>query len=642
MSEGYVGEIILNNTNRKKNYFSIMAKTILKLSSEEAVDYMLKSRQFCGFELPEYFDFDEVLNYVRNTIGDKSYEDCLAGTIPDELANVNLDILKSKDGRYAVRPLMLANPYLYYFLTREVCGATGWEAVKKCFEAYKVPNIMACALPVVPFLTESFYKSTTILNWWNSMEQRSIELSLEYKYMFATDITNCYGTINPQSIEWALNCRGTKHENNSNTTMASNIQKYLRAMQHGNNIGIPQGSELFDLIAEIVLGYSDLMLYEALEKKGITEYKILRYRDDYRIFCNDRDTLEKISYTLQEVLLKLNFNMNSQKTKLSSSIVTDSIKPDKLWYIYNTPIVNGKRSDFASFQKHLLYILMFSRDYPNSGQIRTMLSDIDNRLRKWIKKMRDHKMEIIEVFGWDDEDEADNEERQKDFLKTLNNIFIPGGSIRAMVAVATQIAIENVSATHYALLVISRLIDSLSDEEEKQDIIDMVYNRLRNQPNSAYNQLWLQNMTYTYDKARDKSPYDLRLCQLVAGKEVEPLWNNDWLTPELTTALPYDSIVNKETLKKVGPVITFKETRDYLENREKDIYDHIDIPDIDWDEFEELVAKHNQQNTPEISSEDAKAMIETAKMLDNMTEEDMKKATVVKTYGLDDSDKDKK
>lgn len=44
---------------------------------------------------------------------------------------------------------------------------------------------------------ERFHKSTTILNWWNSMEQRSIELSLEYRYMFVTDITNCYGSVNP-------------------------------------------------------------------------------------------------------------------------------------------------------------------------------------------------------------------------------------------------------------------------------------------------------------------------------------------------------------------------------------------------------------------------------------------------------------
>lgn len=36
------------------------------------------------------------------------------------------------------------------------------------------------------------------------MEQRSIELSLEYRYMFVTDITNCYGSVNPQAFDWVF------------------------------------------------------------------------------------------------------------------------------------------------------------------------------------------------------------------------------------------------------------------------------------------------------------------------------------------------------------------------------------------------------------------------------------------------------
>ena len=86
-----------------------------------------------------------------------------------------------------------------------------------------------------------------------------------------------------------------------------------------------------------------------------------------------------------------------------------------------------------------------------------------------------------------------------------------------------------------------------------------------NQPNSSYNQLWLQNMTYTQDKKQGTSPYTLRLCQLVAGKAVEPLWNNDWLKTELLTNIPYDSVVDEDALKKVTPVITFRETRRYEE-----------------------------------------------------------------------------
>ena len=45
------------------------------------------------------------------------------------------------------------------------------------------------------------------------MEQRSIELSLEFRYMFVTDITNCYGSVNPQAFDWAFSLKDTRFEN---------------------------------------------------------------------------------------------------------------------------------------------------------------------------------------------------------------------------------------------------------------------------------------------------------------------------------------------------------------------------------------------------------------------------------------------
>ena len=540
------------------------AKNVLSLKAEEALDFFMKSEQFHGFELPEYFNFDTVLAYVKERIGDKSMEDCLDGTRPDDLPNVNLDILLNKDGRYAVRPLMLANPYLYYFLAREVCCPKGWDAVQKCFKAYHVPHITSCALPVLPQKVEAFHKSETILNWWNTIEQRSLELSLEYRYMFVSDITNCYGSINPQSIEWALGCKGTRHENSDHQQMARNIQTYLRALQHGHNIGIPQGSVLFDFVAEIILGYSDLLLHEALEKEGIGGYEILRYRDDYRVFCNDKDTLERISYLLQAVLEGLNFRMNSQKTKISDTIVTDAIKPDKLFYIFNTPIFNKKECDFDGIQKHLLYILMFARKYPNSGQIRVMLSDLDKRIIEKLKPKAHKGLPVNwDPIDIDDETPALAKDETPAPVKMVKGRIVE--NVRALTAVATQIALENVTLCHYALRVISRMVDSLDDMEEKRDIIEKVYQRLCGLPNSDYNQLWLQNITYTQDKESGESPYTMRLCRLVMGGCEEPLWNNTWLKPALCDTLPYDSIVSAETLKMVTPVIMFRETRAYID-----------------------------------------------------------------------------
>ncbi|WP_275441033.1 RNA-directed DNA polymerase [Lepagella muris] len=648
--------------------------SILSLDHEAAFDYFMESEHYNNFELPEYYCFDNILKYIREQIGRTPYLDCLSEVCPEDLPNVNMDLLLNKDGRYAVRPLTLANPYLYYFLVRELCSEDGWKLTKDCFKKYKVSHISSCALPQFkePDKKEAFHNSNTILNWWNTVEQRSLELSLEYRYMFVTDITNCYGSINPQSIDWALTFKGTKYENEDYLPVAKNIRMYLGALQNGRNIGIPQGSYIFDFVAEIILGYADLLLSEALEKEGITDgYEIIRYRDDYRVFCNDNDRLERISYTLQHVLEKLNLRLNSSKTHISNSIITDSIKSDKLYYIENTPIFNKKGCDFDGLQKHLLYILLFGRKFPNGGQLRTMLSDIDKRIERLLrpknkentsketketkvcfgltdansknekgsikKELTDSDIEAMddlfndsdwedvdieteavdssfesegltnvdfdkvealipknetEDFGLSDSDfeaiEATINSETKDLELSDTDLEGVEGTIKkgtikrrvlgesllrkhnrkivenitAMSAICVQIAIENVSCVHYALRVMSRMVNSIEDSEEKWSIFDKACAKLVSRPNSDYDKIWLQNITYQRDKADGKCPYDVRLCQLASGSDVK-LWDNSWLKPLYTEKLPMKSICDKDLLVKITPVITFRETRAY-------------------------------------------------------------------------------
>ena len=137
---------------------------VLSLESKDAMDFFLKSEQYHGFELPEYFVFDELLQNVKEVVGDTPYENCLHDEIsPENLSDVNLDILLNKDGRYAVRPIILANPFLYYFLVRGICNDQSWSLIKKLFEKFQVPHITSCALPVIPKEKKPFHKSTTII-----------------------------------------------------------------------------------------------------------------------------------------------------------------------------------------------------------------------------------------------------------------------------------------------------------------------------------------------------------------------------------------------------------------------------------------------------------------------------------------------
>lgn len=553
---------------------------IIELSSKDALDALMSNDLYCTTELPEYFDFSGVLKYAMDSIEDKSLDECVNDDCqPEAVHDVNLDVITNKDGRYAVRPLTLANPFLYYMLARDICSDKSWAAIKECFKLFGSEHITACAIPMVKIddKPESFKGATSILNWWNSMEQRSIELSLKYNYMFMTDITNCFGQINPESIAWALARKDTPYQTDDNAALAADIQRYLRAMQEGKNIGIPQGSALFSLIAEIILGYTDMLLAQEIttaKEKGTLpkdlEYEILRYVDDYRIFCNDRDALERMSYMLQHILEQFNFRMNPSKTRTSSELITDTIKPDKAFYIFNTPIEskqtykdeNGHERkergyDFDGFQKHILFIYEFSKRFTNSGQLVSQLEAFSKRIEEQLSTKTISYDEVsINLETGETSKETKTKERKGHLWENIST----------MVAIAVEIAANNLRAANNALKIASQLLSDMrkEDAERKREIIDLIYKKLIRIPNSAFLQVWVQNITHTTDDWSAGDIYDMPLCKVVAKQPVS-LWNNRWLNPDIAEAFPQDSLVDRAVLAKTGQVITFKAKRQYDE-----------------------------------------------------------------------------
>lgn len=589
-------------------------KTIFDLSADEALDFLMQNDRYVTTEMPEYLNFDPVLAFAREHIADTSIDKCLKDINPENMSDANYDIMLNKDGRYAVRVLSLSNPFLYYLLAREICTPEHWAAILDDFKVFgSAPHIQAVGIPVIPADKENFHKATTILNWWSRFEQMAVKLSLDYRYMFVTDITNCYGTIELQTVEKALSRKGTASE----VDVKTDIVRILTMLRQGRNIGLPQGSTLYDIVAEIVLGYADMLLREALERDGITEgYEILRYRDDYKVFANDKDLLERISYTLQHVLEGLNLRLNSAKTRISDSIITDSIKPDKLAYIYNTPIYNNKKQcDFDGIQKQLLFILQFGRQYPNCGQMRMLLSKLSSWIEEYIEnvaknrpkvislepKTPEEKKEIEELFASlrmsndnsnaesceekaeakpeveakPDEEKSTEDKKQQERLGTIIE------DIMAMSAIAAQIAAENLNSAHYALKVISQMLSTISDEQvengeqaSKDEIVTKVLNRLGSMQNSDYLKIWLQNLAVKAEYKGDYSFADGKgngLCHLVCGADAN-LWNNSFLTPAYLEGFDATAVVDDAVLHNDTPVMQFKHRFSY----DADAVDEID------------------------------------------------------------------
>ncbi len=159
-----------------------------------------------------------------------------------------------------------------------------------------------------------------------------------------------------------------------------------------NTNGIPQGSLLMDFIAEIVLKFADAEFTKRLSLSEIKYYKVIRYRDDYRIFVRNPNTGEIIMKALGETLSELGMSLHSNKTKKSESIVSDSIKADKL---YNLNLSKNRIFDKDDFRDELIKIYLLGREYPNSGSILKRLA----YLSEGLKKLKDipNYIEVISI-----------------------------------------------------------------------------------------------------------------------------------------------------------------------------------------------------------------------------------------------------
>ena len=506
---------------------SIM-KTILELSHTEARSYFLKQENYCSIKLPPYFDFQSLLNELSKKIGCKPLGDLNKNLslakkdkkieyYPENNENVNYTIYTNKDGQLAWRPLQLINPVIYVCLVHSITEENNWKAITDRFKKFcKNENIICSSIPIVKVENNNDETKTkdTILNWWQEIEQESIESALDFSCMLNTDIVDCYGSIYTHSIPWALHSKKVAKEKRTDKKLiGNNVDSLIQSMSYSQTNGIPQGSVLMDFIAEMVLGYADILLSEKIaEYDKIGEYKILRYRDDYRIFTKTQEDAVKIVKLLSEVLQGLNFKINSQKTFISNNIIKDSVKPDKLYW-------NESKQGEKTLQKHLLLIYSLAEKHPNSGSLSKALDKFHNRI---------HPLSIFK-----DEN-----------VKILCSILI-------------EIACKNPRTYPIICACLGKILSVEVNQEFKEKIYSSIKVKGTQIPNVGHLEIWLQRLTVKENKGEK---YDEKLCKKVYKPKTE-IWNNVWLRKEFKDIFNKHSIINHEKIEKMPSTIEPKEVK---------------------------------------------------------------------------------
>lgn len=488
-------------------------KRILDMSNDDAKLFLLKNKSYFSLDLPPYFDFNNLLLSIDNKLNGKDLKNFYKDnkTIPPKSCeNVNYKFLHNKDGKFDWRPFEIIHPALYVYLVNVICEKDNWKKINERFKLFqKNKKIVCCSIPYESS-NKKMDKKDTILNWWNTFEQKSISMSLKFNCMAITDITNCYGSIYTHSIAWAVETKNIAKKDHSDTLLGNKIDKIIQDMSYGQTNGIPQGSVLTDFIAEIVLGYADEQISSEINKNKIKDYSILRYRDDYRIFAQNEYDLNVILKIITEVLSELNFKLNTQKTSITDDIITNSIKKDKANILVNNYIV------LNNIQKSLFNIRNFSLIYPNSGSLLKLLTEVYEQQIKPLKKKPKNVEQIISIL--------------------------------------VDIMYRNPKTYNLCVLILSVIFSFLGKTTINKDI-NLISKKFKNLPNTNYIDIWLQRLTIANNIDRK---YSCTLCQKIYS-EVK-IWNSDWLNLEIDESL----IINNERIKSISPIIQEEEVNPFV------------------------------------------------------------------------------
>jgi len=488
-------------------------KRILDMSNDDAKLFLLKNKSYFSLDLPPYFDFNNLLLSIDNKLNGKDLKNFYKDnkTIPPKSCeNVNYKFLHNKDGKFDWRPFEIIHPALYVYLVNVICEKDNWKKINERFKSFqKNKKIVCCSIPYESS-NKKMDKKDTILNWWNTFEQKSISMSLKFNCMAITDITNCYGSIYTHSIAWAVETKNIAKKDHSDTLLGNKIDKIIQDMSYGQTNGIPQGSVLTDFIAEIVLGYADEQISSEINKNKIKDYSILRYRDDYRIFAQNEYDLNVILKIITEVLSELNFKLNTQKTSITDDIITNSIKKDKANILVNNYIV------LNNIQKSLFNIRNFSLIYPNSGSLLKLLTEVYEQQIKPLKKKPKNVEQIISIL--------------------------------------VDIMYRNPKTYNLCVLILSVIFSFLGKTTINKDI-NLISKKFKNLPNTNYIDIWLQRLTIANNIDRK---YSCTLCQKIYS-EVK-IWNSDWLNLEIDESL----IINNERIKSISPIIQEEEVNPFV------------------------------------------------------------------------------
>lgn len=150
----------------------------------------------------------------------------------------------------------------------------------------------------------------------DSAEYRRFEK--RFKLMRTIDVSRCFFNIYTHSVTWATKGKDFAKEHGDTYSFENRFDRLMQRANHNETNGIVVGPEVSRIFAEIIFQDIDRQLREALNQLNMEHdkhYVVRRYVDDFFLYSNSEEDLDRITNCLERVLERYKLFANSAKTR---------------------------------------------------------------------------------------------------------------------------------------------------------------------------------------------------------------------------------------------------------------------------------------------------------------------------------------
>jgi hypothetical protein len=261
--------------------------------------------------------------------------------------------------------------------------ARNWQTVVDCL----IPNDSAVTCYSFPIPINSTHPGRVghvrsgrmIYEFLWMTEEDLTSVAYRYTHVLRADIRNFYPSIYTHSISWAIHSKRLirRASNRWDLTLLGNrLDRLFQCANDQKTNGIPIGSAVSDIVAEIIAAGVDRDLTKAVSKEQL-ECEMTRFKDDYRILVKSDADGRRIIKLLQAALKNYDLELADDKCSLHEL-------PDGLfrpWVSAYHAVHPRKRTGFRwkEFRELYLAVLRIDELHPGTGVIDRFLADIVSR-----------------------------------------------------------------------------------------------------------------------------------------------------------------------------------------------------------------------------------------------------------------------